>query len=79
MQHPSRSGKNRHHVTHYLRGKTPYCKEKTMEYTKLGKSNLTVSKVCLGTMHFGHRTTEEEAFAIMDKALDMGINFLAHG
>ena len=46
-----------------------------MEYTKLGKSNMTVSKVCLGTMHFGDRTSEEEAFNIMDKALDMGINF----
>ncbi len=46
-----------------------------MKYTKLGKSNLTVSKVCLGTMHFGPRTSEEEAFAIMDKALEMGINF----
>ena len=46
-----------------------------MKYTKLGKSNLTVSRVCIGTMHFGPRTTEKEAFRIMDKALDMGINF----
>jgi aryl-alcohol dehydrogenase-like predicted oxidoreductase len=46
-----------------------------MKYTKLGKSNLTVSKVCLGTMHFGARTTEADSFAIMDKALEMGINF----
>lgn len=46
-----------------------------MRYTKLGKSNLDVSKICIGTMHFGARTSEEEAFAIMDKALDMGINF----
>jgi aryl-alcohol dehydrogenase-like predicted oxidoreductase len=46
-----------------------------MKYTKLGKSNLTVSRVCLGTMQFGHRTPEAEAFSIMDKALDMGINF----
>jgi aryl-alcohol dehydrogenase-like predicted oxidoreductase len=34
-----------------------------------------VSKICLGTMHFGNRTSEDEAFAIMDKALEMGINF----
>jgi aryl-alcohol dehydrogenase-like predicted oxidoreductase len=47
-----------------------------MEYTKLGRSNLTVSKICLGTMHFGGTTPEDEAFAIMDRALDMGINFL---
>jgi len=46
-----------------------------MKYTRLGKSNLEVSKVCIGTMHFGSRTSEDEAFAIMDKALDMGINF----
>lgn len=46
-----------------------------MKYTKLGKSGMTVSKVCLGTMHFGGRTPEDEAFKIMDKALEMGINF----
>ncbi|MCU0520168.1 MAG: aldo/keto reductase [Anaerolineae bacterium] len=46
-----------------------------MEYTHLGRSNLTVSRICLGTMHFGSRTPEDEAFAIMDAALDMGINF----
>ena len=46
-----------------------------MEYTRLGRSNLEVSKVCLGTMHFGDRTPEDEAFAIMDRALEMGINF----
>ena len=46
-----------------------------MKYTKLGKSNLTVSRVCLGTMHFGNRTSEADAFTIMDKALEMGINF----
>jgi aryl-alcohol dehydrogenase-like predicted oxidoreductase len=46
-----------------------------MEYTKLGKSNMTVSRICLGTMHFGGRTPEEEAYEIMDKALEMGINF----
>ncbi len=47
-----------------------------MKYTKLGKSNLTVSRVCLGTMHFGNRTPETDAFEILDKALDMGINFI---
>ena len=46
-----------------------------MQYTKLGKSNMTVSKVCLGTMHFGGPTPEEETFNIMDRALEMGINF----
>lgn len=46
-----------------------------MEYTRLGASNLQVSKICLGTMHFGSRTAETDAFAIMDAALEMGINF----
>jgi aryl-alcohol dehydrogenase-like predicted oxidoreductase len=46
-----------------------------MRYTNLGKSNLKVSRICLGTMHFGNRTSEEEAYKIMDRALDMGINF----
>ena len=46
-----------------------------MQYTKLGRSNLSVSKICLGTMHFGTRTPDDESYKIMDKALDMGINF----
>ena len=46
-----------------------------MEYAYLGRSNVKVSKVCLGTMHFGRRITEEESFAIMDRALEMGIQF----
>ena len=46
-----------------------------MEYTNLGKSNVVVSRICLGTMHFGGRTPEKEAFEIMDRALELGINF----
>jgi aryl-alcohol dehydrogenase-like predicted oxidoreductase len=46
-----------------------------MEYAYLGRSNVKVSKVCLGTMHFGRRCDEKESFAIMDRALEMGINF----
>ena len=46
-----------------------------MEYNYLGRSNLKVSKVCLGTMHFGKMTSEEDSFAIMDRALELGINF----
>ncbi len=46
-----------------------------MKYGKLGRSNMTVSKICLGTMHFGVSASEEEAFRIMDRALEMGINF----
>jgi aryl-alcohol dehydrogenase-like predicted oxidoreductase len=46
-----------------------------MEYTQLGRMGLKVSRLCLGTMNFGPRTTEEDSFAIMDKALEFGINF----
>jgi aryl-alcohol dehydrogenase-like predicted oxidoreductase len=46
-----------------------------MKYAKLGRSNLLVSRVCLGTMHFGNQTDQAEAFRIMDRALEMGINF----
>ena len=46
-----------------------------MKYTKLGRANVTVSRICLGTMFFGGWTEEKDAFRIMDKALDLGINF----
>ena len=46
-----------------------------MEYTYLGRTGLTVSKLCLGTMNWGPKTGESEAFAIMDQALEAGINF----
>ena len=46
-----------------------------MQYAKLGRSNMSVSKICLGTMHFGGPTPEDEAFRIMDKCLELGINF----
>jgi len=46
-----------------------------MEYTYLGRTGLKVSKLCLGTMNYGPHATEEEGFAQMDKALDLGINF----
>jgi aryl-alcohol dehydrogenase-like predicted oxidoreductase len=47
-----------------------------MEYRKLGKSALKVSTLCLGTMNFGPRTSEEESFAILDDAMEAGINFV---
>ena len=46
-----------------------------MEYTHLGRSGLTVSRLCLGTMNFGPQTSESDSFAIMDAARDRGINF----
>jgi NDP-hexose 2,3-enoyl reductase len=46
-----------------------------MEYTNLGRTGLSVSRLCLGTMNFGPKTTEPDSFAIMDRALEHGINF----
>ncbi|MEH6526117.1 MAG: NADP(H)-dependent aldo-keto reductase [Sneathiella sp.] len=47
-----------------------------MKYRKLGRSDLDVSVVCLGTMTWGEQNSEADAHAQMDLALDMGINFL---
>jgi aryl-alcohol dehydrogenase-like predicted oxidoreductase len=46
-----------------------------MDMTKLGRTGLNVSRLCLGTMNFGPQTTEEDSYAIMDRALEFGINF----
>lgn len=46
-----------------------------MKYTYLGRTGLEVSKLCLGTMNFGARTSEADSHAIMDRALDAGVNF----
>lgn len=46
-----------------------------MQFANLGRTGLRVSRLCLGTMNFGPETEESEAFAIMDRALDLGINF----
>lgn len=46
-----------------------------MDYTRLGRTGLRVSRLCLGTMNFGPLTSEEDSFAIMDRAREAGINF----
>lgn len=46
-----------------------------MNYVNLGRTGLKVSRLCLGTMNFGPHTSEEDSYAIMDKALELGINF----
>ena len=46
-----------------------------MKYGVLGASGMKVSRLCLGTMNFGWVTTEEDSFRIMDRALELGINF----
>ncbi|MCC5840414.1 MAG: aldo/keto reductase [Opitutales bacterium] len=46
-----------------------------MDYRRLGNSGLRVSPLCLGTMNFGPHSTEAESFAIMDAALEAGVQF----
>jgi len=46
-----------------------------MEYAHLGRTGLQVSRLVLGTMNFGPETSESDAFAIMDKAHEVGLNF----
>ena len=47
-----------------------------MAYRRLGRSGLTVSRLCLGTMMFGGRTDEGEARRIIDDAAEAGVNFI---
>ncbi len=49
--------------------------EHKMEYRRLGRTGLRVSPLCLGTMNFGMTAEEPEAHRIMDRALELGINF----
>jgi aryl-alcohol dehydrogenase-like predicted oxidoreductase len=46
-----------------------------MDYTHLGRSGLSVSRLCLGTMNFGPQTAEHDSHALMDHALDAGVNY----
>jgi len=46
-----------------------------MEYTQLGRTGLKVSRLVLGTMNFGPQTDEADSHAIMDAALEAGVNF----
>jgi aryl-alcohol dehydrogenase-like predicted oxidoreductase len=58
-----------------------------MEYTKLGRSGLDVSRLCLGTMGFGRPSSgmfpwavdAEKSAAVVDEALHLGINFFDTG
>jgi len=47
-----------------------------MQYVNLGRTGLKVSRLCLGTMNFGPLTEEPDSHQIMDRALELGINFL---
>ena len=44
-------------------------------HKRLGRHGVLVSNLCLGTMNFGWHTSEADSFKIMDRALELGINF----
>ncbi|HYN75771.1 MAG TPA: aldo/keto reductase [Candidatus Limnocylindria bacterium] len=46
-----------------------------MEHTHLGRSGLSVSRLCLGTMNFGPQTNEPDSWTVMDRAHEVGLNF----
>jgi len=47
-----------------------------MQYTKLGSTGLSVSRLCLGTMTFGLQSDEATSHAILDTAATAGVNFI---
>src|SRR2546421_10194689 len=47
-----------------------------MEVVNLGRSGLRVSRLCLGTMIFGSQLDQDAAFAVMDRAVELGIEFV---
>ncbi len=47
-----------------------------MAYRTLGRTGVQVSTLCLGCMMFGGKTSPEDSYAIIDRAIDAGINFL---
>ena len=48
---------------------------RAMKYVYMGRTGVQVSEVCLGTMTFGNEADEETSVAIMDRAVEAGINF----
>ena len=47
-----------------------------MNYHNLGRTGVKVSELCLGAMMFGDRTTPDDSYAIIDRGIDAGINFI---
>jgi aryl-alcohol dehydrogenase-like predicted oxidoreductase len=47
-----------------------------MEYRNFGRTGMKVTPLCLGCWNFGERTTPQDSYAIVDRALDAGLNFL---
>jgi aryl-alcohol dehydrogenase-like predicted oxidoreductase len=54
----------------------PVAGDGEMKYRQLGRCGLQISPLCVGTVNFGWVTSAEEGFAILDRALEGGINFI---
>ena len=59
-----------------VQGATETTREQVHGIHQARPFELSVSKICLGSMHFGPKATEEESHQILDRALEMGINFI---
>ncbi|MGO7206006.1 aldo/keto reductase, partial [Rhizobium ruizarguesonis] len=46
-----------------------------MKYNSLGRTEISVSEICLGTMTWGSQNSEADAHAQMDYAVEKGVNF----
>lgn len=46
-----------------------------MQYVHLGRTGVRVSPLCLGAMNFGPHTNEADSFKVMDRAMEVGLNF----
>jgi 1-deoxyxylulose-5-phosphate synthase len=68
---PASPGSRAHSGAERRRGSVP-----SVEHTRLGRTGLQVSRLCLGTMTFGLQCDEPTAGAILDRAADGGIDFL---
>jgi aryl-alcohol dehydrogenase-like predicted oxidoreductase len=47
-----------------------------MRYRTLGRTDLRLSELCLGTVKFGNKTPEDQCYAVVDRAIDAGINLI---
>lgn len=68
-------GTERDSLTHVHAPSVETMSESAMEYNHLGRSGLLVSTIGLGCMNFGDATEKPAAFEIMDRAIELGVNF----
>jgi aryl-alcohol dehydrogenase-like predicted oxidoreductase len=47
-----------------------------IDYRNLGRTGVKITPLCLGTMNFGYRTSEQESIAIINRFIDAGLNFI---